>query len=69
MSEKGQYRNSQIKLKKETGTKQARFDTFKVTFSLGRAITSYTENLPKVKSIDSGQTAQADQGRYFSQFP
>ena len=31
-----------------------------------------TENLPKAKSFDRGQTArtaQADHGRYFSQFP
>ena len=54
------------------GTKQAQVDNFKVTVYLGRIITNYTENLPIAKSFDCGQaarTAQADQGRYFSQFP
>ena len=48
------------------------FDNFKLTVLLGRIITKYTEYLPIAKSFDRDQTAwtvQADQVRYFSQFP
>ena len=40
--------------------------------SLARIIIKYTDDLPVAKSFDRGEpvrTAQADEGRYFSQFP